>query len=80
LICNYSDDYEDNQRTNRSLASEHTTDTLATAPKLCNHNETYIKEASQIENSTVLRDEGGVAPTSRSALVVNQVSWHFLDS
>ena len=43
---------------------------------LAKNNEVYIKDASQIENITVLRDKGGAAHTSRSPHVLNQVSSH----
>ncbi|KAJ8438197.1 hypothetical protein Cgig2_001915 [Carnegiea gigantea] len=36
--------------------------------------EAYIKDTGQIENSTILRDNGGAIHTSRSLHVVNQVS------
>ncbi|KAJ8425573.1 hypothetical protein Cgig2_013919 [Carnegiea gigantea] len=38
------------------------------------NNEVYIKDAGQIENTTVLRDKGEAAYTSRSPHVLNQVS------
>ncbi|KAJ8421982.1 hypothetical protein Cgig2_007560 [Carnegiea gigantea] len=68
------DDVEENQRANTPLAGEHKRDTLATTPTLAKNNEVYIMDAGQIENSTVLRDKGEAAHTSRSPHVLYQVS------
>ncbi|KAJ8424466.1 hypothetical protein Cgig2_027378 [Carnegiea gigantea] len=63
------DDYEQNQRSNRLLASEEVTHSLAPTPRLGKKNDACIKDSGQLENSTALRDEGGVAPASRSFML-----------
>ncbi|KAJ8420495.1 hypothetical protein Cgig2_027867 [Carnegiea gigantea] len=70
------DDVEENQRNNTSLTGEPIRDTSIPVPTLAKNNEAYIKDADRIENSTVLRDEGGAAHTSRWSHVPNQVSSH----
>ncbi|KAJ8435545.1 hypothetical protein Cgig2_034116 [Carnegiea gigantea] len=67
------DDVEENQRTTTPLAGEHIRDTLATTPTLAKNNEVYIKDAGQIENSTVLRDKSRATHTSRLPHALNQV-------
>ncbi|KAJ8429026.1 hypothetical protein Cgig2_000373 [Carnegiea gigantea] len=63
---------KENQRSNRLLASEKVPHSLAPTPRLGKKNDACIKDSGQLENSTVLRDKGGIAPTSRSLNVVNQ--------
>ena len=43
-------------------------------PTLAKNNEAYIKDVGQIENTTILRDKGAAAHTSRWSHVPNQVS------
>ncbi|KAJ8422326.1 hypothetical protein Cgig2_011618 [Carnegiea gigantea] len=57
-LCQEGDDVEENQRNNTPLAAK--------------NNEAYIKDISQIENSTVLRNKGGAAHASRSPHVSQQ--------
>ncbi|KAJ8423241.1 hypothetical protein Cgig2_030094 [Carnegiea gigantea] len=71
-VLSQGDDVEENQRNNTPLVAEPIRDSLAATPTLAKNNEVYIKDASQIENTTVLRDKGGVAHTSRSPHVLNQ--------
>ncbi|KAJ8427893.1 hypothetical protein Cgig2_008511 [Carnegiea gigantea] len=66
------DDVEENQMNNTPLVGEPIRDSLAATPTLAKNNEVYIKDAGQIENTTVLRDKGGAAHTSRSPHVLNQ--------
>ncbi|KAJ8429242.1 hypothetical protein Cgig2_026278 [Carnegiea gigantea] len=67
-----SDDVEENRRNNTPLVGEPIRDSLTAMPTLAKNNEVYIKDASQIENTTVLRYKGGAAHTSRSPHVLNQ--------
>ncbi|KAJ8435525.1 hypothetical protein Cgig2_014444 [Carnegiea gigantea] len=60
------DDVEENQRNNTPLAGEPIRDTLIIMPTLAKNNGAYIKDAGQIENTTVLRDK------SNSLQVVNK--------
>ncbi|KAJ8428015.1 hypothetical protein Cgig2_014913 [Carnegiea gigantea] len=69
---NDGDDVEENQRNNTPLVGEPIRDSLTATPILAKNNEEYIKDPSQIENTTVLRDKGGAAHTSRSPHVLNQ--------
>ncbi|KAJ8427761.1 hypothetical protein Cgig2_024305 [Carnegiea gigantea] len=66
------DDVEENQRNNTPLVGEPIRDSLEATPTLAKNNEVYIKDGGQIENTTVLRDKGGAAHTSRSPHVLNQ--------
>ncbi|KAJ8435657.1 hypothetical protein Cgig2_015662 [Carnegiea gigantea] len=70
------DDVEENQRSNTPSAGKPKRDTLTTMPILAKNNEAYIKGASQIDNTTVLRDKGGAAHTSTLSHALNQVSSH----
>ncbi|KAJ8426168.1 hypothetical protein Cgig2_003189 [Carnegiea gigantea] len=70
------DDVEENQRNNTPLVGEPIRDTLTTTHTLAKDNEVYIKDACQIENTTVLTDKGGAAHTSRFPHLLNQLSSH----
>ena len=58
------------------LAGEPIRDTLTTMPTSAKNNEAYIKDACEIENTTVSRDKGGAVHTSSWSHVPNQVSSH----
>ncbi|KAJ8433973.1 hypothetical protein Cgig2_033771 [Carnegiea gigantea] len=68
------DDVEDNQRNNTLLDGEHIRDILAIMPTLAKNNEAYIKDASQIKNSTILRDKARASHASRSPPALKQNS------
>ncbi|KAJ8435632.1 hypothetical protein Cgig2_000298 [Carnegiea gigantea] len=67
-----SDDVKENQRNNTSLDGEPIRDTFTTMPTLAKNNEVYNKNTGQIKNTTVLRDKGGAAHSSRRSHVLNQ--------
>ena len=74
LVCDQGADVEENQMNNTPLTGEPIRDTLILVPTSAKNNEAYIKAAGQIKNTTVLRDKGGAAHTSRWSHVPNQVS------